>query len=142
MKNKGQKCSCIRCREIKNCKISCLQGLSLRTFKYEASKGTEYFLEFIDSQEHCLGFCRLRLTYSRLAIVRELHVYGQAMPLGSKSKKAVQHQNLGLKLLQNAEIIAKDEGFKEIAVISGIGARPYYQKFGYKLKKTYMSKNL
>lgn len=142
MKKKNQKCQCVRCREIKGQKFSASQGEALRSYKYEASKGIEYFLEFVDSEEHCLGLCRLRITHSQRAIVRELHVYGQALPLGEKSKKAVQHQNLGLKLLQNAEIIAKNEGFKEISVISGIGARPYYRKFGYKLKNTYMVKNL
>lgn len=142
MKNKGQKCQCIRCREIKDQKFSASKGEALRGYKYKASKGTEYFLEFIDSQEHCLGFCRLRLTHSKLAIVRELHVYGQALPLGQKNNDAIQHQNLGTKLLQKAEKIAKTEGYKKILVIAGIGARPYYRKFGYKLENTYMSKNL
>lgn len=134
------KCSCIRCREIKGQKTIGLVKLAITN--YQASEGTEYFLEFIDKADHCLGFLRLRFTKNHQAIVRELHVYGQALTLGEKSKKAVQHQNLGLKLLQKAEIIAKNEGFKEIAVISGVGARPYYKKFGYKLKDTYMLKIL
>jgi elongator complex protein 3 len=134
------KCSCIRCREIKGQKI--VGEIKMETTRYLASEGTEYFLEFVDEVDHCLGFLRLRLTKNHQAIVRELHVYGQALPLGSKSKKDIQHQNLGLKLLQNAEIIAKDHDYKEISVISGIGARPYYKKFGYKLEDTYMSKDL
>jgi elongator complex protein 3 len=134
------KCNCIRCREIKGQKV--VGEVKMETTKYLASGGTEYFLEFIDEAHHCLGFLRLRLGKSKKAIVRELHVYGQALLLGEKSKKAIQHQNLGLKLLQKAEIIAKKHGFKEISVISGVGARPYYRKFGYRIKDTYMSKNL
>jgi elongator complex protein 3 len=42
-----------------------------------------------------------------------------------------------------AEKIAKKEfGRKKIAVISGIGVRRYYRKLGYKLKNTYMVKNI
>ena len=54
-----------------------------------------------------------------------------------------QHKGLGKKLIREAEEIAKKE-FKlnKIAVISGVGAREYYRKLGYKLQKTYMIKNL
>ena len=38
--------------------------------------------------------------------------------------------------------IANKEGFKKIAVISGIGVREYYKKLGYKNEKTYMTKNI
>lgn len=130
------KCNCIRCREIKGQKVT--GRVKLETTPYPASQGKESFLEFTDEADHCLGFLRLRLTKNSKAVVRELHVYGQAVPIGAKNTKAVQHQNLGKKLLQKAENIAKDHGLKEIFVISGIGARPYYRKFGYKLKGTYM----
>ena len=74
------------------------------------------------------------------ALIRELHVYGELVPVG-KGKK-VQHAGLGKKLMKEAEKIAKGCGFKKIAVISGIGVRPYYKKLGYKLKNTYMVKTL
>jgi len=42
-----------------------------------------------------------------------------------------------------AENIAKKNKYKKISVIAGIGVRDYYrQKLGYKLKETYMVKNL
>ena len=54
-----------------------------------------------------------------------------------------QHIGLGKKLLQEAERIAQKEfGYKKIAVISGVGVRSYYKKFGYRLKDTYMLKNI
>jgi elongator complex protein 3 len=40
------------------------------------------------------------------------------------------------------EKLAKKRGYREIAVISGIGVREYYRKLGYKLDKTYMVKEL
>ena len=44
--------------------------------------------------------------------------------------------------LQAPEQIAKDYGWKRIAVIAGVGTREYYKKLGYTLGKTYMLKNL
>ena len=32
--------------------------------------------------------------------------------------------------------------FRKIAVISGVGVRNYYRRFGYKLRDTYMIKNI
>ena len=50
---------------------------------------------------------------------------------------------LGRKLLKEAEKISKEKfSAKKILVISGIGARDYYRKFGYKLEGAYMVKKL
>ncbi|KKP98793.1 MAG: Histone acetyltransferase, ELP3 family [Parcubacteria group bacterium GW2011_GWD2_38_12] len=74
------------------------------------------------------------------AIIREAHTYGQMEKINKKGGKS-QHLGLGRKLIKEAEKIAKKEfGFSKIAVISGIGARNYYRKLGYKLKNTYMVK--
>ncbi len=77
------------------------------------------------------------------AIIREVHTYGQMMPIRSKNKKFPQHIGLGKKLILEAEKIASQEfGLKKIAVISGIGVRNYYRKLGYKLENEYMVKKL
>ena len=44
--------------------------------------------------------------------------------------------------MNDAEEMAKKNGFKKIAVIAGIGTREYYRKFGYRLQGTYMVKSL
>jgi elongator complex protein 3 len=74
------------------------------------------------------------------AMVRELHVYGELIPTGGKKK--TQHGGLGTRLLAEAEKIARQNKFQQIAVISGIGVRQYYKKFGYKLKNSYMWKKM
>ncbi|MDD5043259.1 MAG: tRNA uridine(34) 5-carboxymethylaminomethyl modification radical SAM/GNAT enzyme Elp3 [Patescibacteria group bacterium] len=78
------------------------------------------------------------------ALIRELHTYGQLMPLRSEKnlKTKIQHQGFGKMLMAQAEKIAVKEGFKKIAVIAGVGVRGYYKKLGYKLKGTYMIKHL
>ncbi len=142
MKKKGIKCNCIRCREvgriIKEGGEVCKKDIKLKKIEYEASNGKEYFLQFSDKNNVLIGFLRLRL--AKTAIIRELHIYGKQIQI---NKKGVwQHKGYGKKLLKEAEKIAKKKGFKKIYVISGIGVREYYRKFGYKKDKYYMSKSL
>lgn len=74
------------------------------------------------------------------AIVRELHVYGELVPMGDKKK--TQHGGLGKRLIAAAEKIARKNNFKEMAIISGVGVRGYYCKNGYKKFNSYMIKDL
>lgn len=86
------------------------------------------------------------MTFSVLknsALIREVHTYGKLTELDRKSSESPQHIGLGKKLLKEAErITTKEFGLKKIAVISGVGVRGYYRKFGYRLQDTYMMKNL
>jgi len=142
MKDRGVVCNCIRCREAKD-KLINEKDLKLNILKYKSSGGEEYFISFDSLDKKILyGFCRLRIDRNSKissAIVRELHVYGQLVPVGDKKK--VQHSGLGKKLMAEAEKIAQKNKFKDLAVISGVGVRGYYRKLGYKLKDTYMVKN-
>ena len=77
------------------------------------------------------------------AIIREVHTYGQMMPIRSKNKRSPQHKGLGKKLISEAEKITAEEfGVKKIAVISGVGVRDYYRKLGYRIENGYMTKKL
>jgi elongator complex protein 3 len=77
-----------------------------------------------------------------VVVVRELHVYGQAMSVGSKEvDDSYQHRGYGSKLLGEVERIAKDElGVDKIAVISAVGTRQYYKRLGYRQDGPYVSK--
>ncbi len=146
----GYSCRCIRCREV---------GHKLKEYresdfeevvrKYKASDGVEYFISYEDiSNDALIGFIRLRFpdnpfikTLKDTALIRELHVYGKALRIGTTEEKAFQHKGFGAKLLQLAEQIAKEK-FDRIAVISGVGVREYYRKFGYKKEFEYMVKKI
>ncbi|MBU0959038.1 MAG: tRNA uridine(34) 5-carboxymethylaminomethyl modification radical SAM/GNAT enzyme Elp3 [Nanoarchaeota archaeon] len=73
------------------------------------------------------------------AIVRELHVYGQALALGAEGKLG-QHTGLGKWLMGEAERIVLKNKIEELKVISGVGVREYYHKMGYRLEGSYMVK--
>jgi len=80
----------------------------------------------------------------KLALVRELHVFGPEVPLNEQRTDAAQHRGLGKALLKEAERIAGEEfQAPEMIVLSGTGAREYYQvEFGYRSQGNYMVKNL
>jgi len=142
MKDRGVKCNCIRCREVKEQLL--ITDYKLRVIKYSASGGIEYFLSAESNDAKILyGFCRLRISKNSPvapAIIRELHVYGELVSMGSTKK--VQHSGLGKRLLIEAENIAKNNKCANISVISGVGVRGYYRKLGYKIKNSYMIKSL
>lgn len=148
LKEKKIKCQCIRCREPKGREID-FSKVQIKRLDYEASGGKEVFIS-AETGDILLGFCRLRIPYKpfrpeitpKSAGIRELHVYGTAVPVGEKGE-ALQHKGLGRKLMLEAERIAKEEfGCKKMLVISGIGVREYYKKLGYKQDGVYVSKAL
>ena len=148
-------CQCIRCREIGHKKTSreyTLDDFELFSENYIACEGKEYFLSIEDVNEESLaGFIRLRLPSNNhfrseitdtTALIRELHVYGNMIKIGGKNPKIGQHTGFGERLLKEAENIAVDNGKDEMAIISGIGTRNYYRKFGYEKVGPYMMKKL
>lgn len=156
MEKHGEKCRCVRCREIglnlNKLTDDSIENAKLKEIRYESSGGKEYFLEWVTPEDILIGLLRLRLpgddfneiANRNSAIVRELHVYGPAVSIGETSDilGSVQHRGFGRKLLERAEDIAKDNGKEKMIVTSGVGAREYYRKFGYELMGSYMGKNI
>ncbi|MGA9098344.1 MAG: GNAT family N-acetyltransferase, partial [Methanotrichaceae archaeon] len=83
----------------------------------------------------------LRLRLGATARVRELHIYGPLVPIGTR-KDGWQHKGYGARLVQMAERIASEKGYQSIEITSGIGARGYYRRMGYDLLEPYMIKRL
>jgi elongator complex protein 3 len=146
MLEKGWKCRCIRCREIGRAKKRTGKR-AIGVIHYLASGGNEFFIAATVG-DYIAGFCRLRFPSSSLrkeideesALVRELHVYGEAVEIGKKGK--TQHTGIGKALLAKAEEICRTYYKKKLVVISGIGARGYYRKMGYKREGPYMVRRL
>ncbi|MFH1642581.1 MAG: tRNA uridine(34) 5-carboxymethylaminomethyl modification radical SAM/GNAT enzyme Elp3 [Nanoarchaeota archaeon] len=141
------KCDCIRCREPKLTRVS--NKIILSELHYIASEGNEFFICAEDVKNNLiLGFCRLRFPSDTLrkeitgdsALIRELHVYGASVQIGKKGK--VQHKGIGKALVERAEQTAKTYNKDKVVVISGVGAREYFRKIGYKKEGPYMVKLL
>jgi len=151
MAEHGWTCDCIRCREVGHSDEE-PQDITMETMTYEACGGTEQFISVEDFEQDVLvGFCRLRFPNEPVrdelqdaALVRELHVYGNAVGVGQEADdEAHQHQGYGRRLLARAEELARDAGFSKLAVISGIGVREYYrEKLDYQQDGPYVSKSL
>lgn len=140
-------CQCIRCREIKNEDI--IGEPVFEIIEYDASQGKEFFISLKDEADHLLGFTRLRFPSQNLrkeitlnsAIIRELHVYGQASKI--KGKGDVQHKGFGMMLVKKAEEIARKHTKNKMVVISGVGVKQYYkEKLCYHNDGPYVSKKL
>ncbi|MFZ2471700.1 MAG: tRNA uridine(34) 5-carboxymethylaminomethyl modification radical SAM/GNAT enzyme Elp3 [Methanothrix sp.] len=133
---RGHHCRCIRCREAGLRRF--LGGDVVQKHEaYEACGGAEHFLSFEGEDETIIGFLRLRL--SARARVRELHVYGPMLPIGSRAE-GWQHRGFGARLLHEAEALAEEAGYGSLEITSGIGARGYYRRLGYELCGPYMAK--
>ncbi|KAH0933354.1 hypothetical protein HID58_010471 [Brassica napus] len=120
---------------------------------YTANQGWETFLSYEDTRQDILvGLLRLRKCgknvtcpelMGKCSVVRELHVYGTAVPVHGREADKLQHQGYGTLLMEEAERIARREHrSNKIGVISGVGTRHYYRKLGYELEGPYMVKHL
>ncbi len=149
LEKRNRRCSCIRCREIKDRWDPQDKPVLFRE-EYEASEGREIFLSFENEKRTKLySFLRLRKGSPFLpvlqdsALIREVQTLGPQIPISTR-KKGAQHKGLGSRLIREAEKISKEEWkLSKIAAISGIGVREYYRaKHGYRTRQTYMAKEL
>ncbi len=159
LKAQGSQCQCIRCREVGHRSAvdhiePNLEKVKILTQRYEASEGQEFFISAEDIENNILlGYLRMRVPSTKAhrseittlpsAVVRELHVYGPLVPVGKRSASAWQHKGYGQILLKEAERLAGAEfGLKKLLVISALGTRRYYMRFGYERDGVYVSKRL
>jgi elongator complex protein 3 len=129
----------IRAREIRGQQLT-EDELMVKQTPYETSVSKEIFIEYVTKDEDKIaGFLRLSLPtgpnfiaeIDTAAIIREVHVYGQAVGIGKRSDGKAQHLGLGTKMIELAKKIAAKEGFTKLAVISAIGTREYYRQRGF-----------
>ena len=151
LERRGKRCNCIRCREIRG---STLQkaNLELHDLVYQTGVSEEHFLAYDTEDNRLAGFLRLSLPYENnvlelpdledAAIIREVHVYGQSLEVGTEQAGAAQHAGIGKNLIQKAEEIARGQGYNRLAVIAAVGTRQYYAMRGFGMGELYMVKPL
>lgn len=152
MARRGTKCQCVRCREVRQINVQ-HGALTLNDLAYPTGTAEEHFISFDTGADGLAGFIRLSLPgpYSPetgledlagAALIREVHVYGQSLPVGAERQGAAQHIGLGTKLLAEAERLARQNGFQRLAVISAVGTRKYYLERGFRRGELYLVKDL
>jgi elongator complex protein 3 len=147
MKVEGLVCRCIRCREVRRQTVNPAHFF-LKRLHYETEVTSEFFLSY-ESNKYIAGFLRLSLPKSNVqhpmpevkdaAMIREVHVYGPALPIGEKGNGEAQHIGIGLQLIAESKRVAHQAGYKRLAVISAIGTREYYNRHGFDLDGLYMT---
>ena len=136
----------IRMREVATSDVK-LADLHLDCVRYQTATAEEHFLQWVTTDNHIAGFCRLSLPHTDAiadilgngasplsadtAMIREVHVYGRVAGLGASEQGAAQHAGLGKALVEEACARAREAGFSSVAVISAIGTRGYYRMLGF-----------
>jgi len=155
LERRRQHCQCVRCREVRG-ELVITGDLTFHDLAYTAPASTEHFLSFDTPEDKLAGYLRLSLPdlsknedirtampdLDGAAIIREVHVFGQAQPVGGSEAGSAQHTGLGTALLLEAEKIALAGGYKKMAVIAAVGTRVYYQKRGFERGTHYFVKKL
>jgi elongator complex protein 3 len=152
MQKRGTRCQCIRCREVRKKQVES-SGLALNDLVYIANSTEEHFISFDTSDDGLAGFVRLSLPgvnspqtgladLEGAAIIREVHVYGQSLPVGAEQDGVAQHSGLGTRLLTEADKIARARGFRRMAVIAAVGTRQYYIERGFERGELYLVKDI
>ena len=143
----------VRYREIRT-DTADVSALLLEALEYETTASDECFLQWVTPQGRIAGFLRLsfpKAAYLRghkglpvapdEAMIREVHVYGQAAQL-HKTVAGAQHQGLGRQLVQRACELAKEKGYTKVNVISSVGTRAYYRNLGFEDGELYQQLSL
>lgn len=144
----GERVSDVRFREVARSSVD-LGTLALEELRYTTSVSDEVFLQWVTPDNHIAAFLRLSLPnwpgllsgnllvraseiYQRPgeAMIREVHVYGQAAHLGRTDSHA-QHRGLGRSLVRRACELARQAGYERLNVISAVGTREYYRHLGF-----------
>ena len=139
MERRGEACVDIRAREIRKKQVTSAD-LQLDCLSYSSSIGEELFLQVITNERDIAGFLRLSLPdpaggslldeLQGCAMIREVHVYGLTLGIGSALEGRAQHAGLGKRLIEEAARIAAAGGYERLAVISADWDAPVLSKAG------------
>lgn len=159
---RGQRCRCVRCREIRGQAVD-IGSLQMNDFVYQPADAEEHFISYSTPDDRLAGYLRLSLPstspaqgridarnqlyalipeLNSAALIREVHIFGQSLEVGTDLSGAAQHSGLGTALLEKAEDLARKAGYKQIAVIAAVGTRLYYEKRGFNRSALYMAKEI
>lgn len=128
----------IRSREVRGQQVTA-DMVSLQEYHYSTSVSEEIFIQFVTEDDRLAAFLRLSIPTTEplwpeladAALIREVHVYGQAVGVGTQVTGKAQHQGLGTRLLERAVEIAREQQLSKVSVISAIGTRGYYRGRGF-----------
>ncbi len=163
LSRRGERCGCIRCREVRRKQVR-EEALRMTVSTYPTDLTVEHFLQIVVDEEKgsgtptdferapLAGFLRLSLPKTPSAgsrafleeihgnaMIREVHVYGPALAIGSAEKGAAQHVGVGTRLLNKARQLSRAAGFDSISVIAATGTQAYYAARGFESGELYMT---
>ena len=136
------RCRCIRCNEVGRHRD---RQTDVEVCQYDThvdATGKEVCILANCDDHTVLGVVRLRLQYHKnTVLIRELHVYGDAVSLGLMG--TVQGRGLGTALLRQAEDFGCKRGLTEAKANVAPGARGFFFRHGYRMSDAgYLARDL
>jgi elongator complex protein 3 len=147
----GEHCRCLRCREAGRRATPPAESFALTETLYSASEGRELFLAWEESESDTVaGFLRLRFPSNRTdgglssPVIRELKVLGASVPIGeaARAPREFQHRGFGGSLMERAIERCRSAGYDRMHVLSAVGTRAYYRRWGFEPEGPHMTKRL
>ena len=151
LRAEGAHCRCLRCREAGRRATPPPEAFALTETTYSAGGGVERFFAWEDTTTDTVaGFLRLRFPSGRTPggldgpVIRELKVVGTEVPVGQEGVRPseYQHRGFGRSLLEAAEEAARSQGYPTVYVMSAVGTREYYRRWGYERAGPHMAKRV
>jgi len=131
---------------------SIAQHLSVKDYNFQSYEimyylqgYNNYCLEAIILNEILLGYSRLSIISENCAIIRDIRVLGDMIPVGmiNNDKSACQHIGIGTAMINKMEKIARDKYIYNIIVRPSYGTIDWFIKRGYtEIGVGYLGKNI
>ncbi|MGM0408094.1 MAG: elongator complex protein 3 [Bacteroidota bacterium] len=104
-----------------------------------------YCFEAVFSNDTVLGYGRLSILCNQSAIIRDIRVLGNMLPIGLKNSRKIgcQHIGIGTSLINKMESVARSNKIENLFVKPSFGTINWFINRGYKqLNFFYLGKNL
>ena len=152
MARRGTHCDCIRCREVRGGKVEPPPCASM-TWSITRMEPRSISCPSSPRRIRSPGSCGFRSQAgSRLstgladldgaAIIREVHVYGQSLAVGSGTEWRGPAYRSRYAPAGEADSIARVKGYRRMAVIAAVGTRQYYLERGFERGDLYLVKSI
>ena len=137
LKERNQKCKCIRCQELETYKANKQYIINDTYFESTQTSKNDYYISLKSAtNDLLLGYIRICL--GDKAIVREIKVIGKSSEVGEKGH--LQGNGLGKQLIEKAESLAIERDYDNLYINASYGVHHFFFQLGYNFNDHFLEK--
>jgi elongator complex protein 3 len=113
--------------------------------KYYLQRSNCYFFEALFSNDTVLGYGRLEILSKRSAIIRDIRVLGNMLPIGTRNTQKIgcQHIGIGTSIINKMEEVARLNNIEKLFVKPSYGTVKWFIRRNFKpLNSFYLGKKI